>query len=57
MFVAQSTKGSAFWNGFLLFVVVVLAVLFTFMLVKLVKDPKDETAQRFTLGAKKKKTA
>jgi heme/copper-type cytochrome/quinol oxidase subunit 2 len=56
MFVAQSTKGSPFINGLIVFILVMVAVLVTLMLVKLKKDPKDAEAQRFTLGLGKPKT-
>jgi hypothetical protein len=53
MFVSNSTKGSAFLNGLIVFVLVFVAVLIALMIVKLKKDPKDAEAQRFTLGMKK----
>lgn len=54
MFVSQTTKGSALWNGLILSAVVMVSVLTVLMIVKLKKDPKDAEAQKFTLGLKKK---
>lgn len=54
MFVASTKKGSSFYNGLILFAVVVAAAVVALSLVKIVKDPKNPDGFRNTLGLKKK---
>jgi predicted lipoprotein len=54
MFISNSTKGSAFFNGLIVFSIVVAAAVVALSLVKIVKDPKNPEGFRNTLGLKKK---
>ena len=53
MFIASTKKGSGFFNGLILFAVVVVAAIVALSLVKIKKDPKNPEGFRNTLALKK----
>ena len=53
MFVASTKKGSGFYNGLILFTIVVVAAVVALSLVKIKKDPKNPDGFRNTLALKK----
>ena len=55
MFVSQSKKGSAVYNGVILLTLVVIGVVIALSILKIKKDPKDPEVLRATLGLGKKK--
>ena len=53
MFIASTKKGSGFFNGLILFSLVVVAAIVALSLVKIKKDPKNPEGFRNTLALKK----
>jgi len=54
MFVANTKKGSGFWNGLILLAIVVVGAVVAFSLMKIKADPKSPGDFRPTLGLGKK---
>jgi hypothetical protein len=54
MFISSSKKGSVFFNGLILFAVVMVAAVAALSIVKIKRDPKNADGYRNTLGLGKK---